>query len=76
MPAQRYAVATDRPIPTLPRLTSPRQPSGVGVQHSTMVEVPDRRVVLRIGRDEFECLKSDRRGGAPMAHHELVQRFP
>ena len=49
---------------------------GDGVQHSTMVEVPDRRVVLRIGRDEFECLKSDRRGGAPMAHHELVQRFP
>ena len=49
---------------------------GVGVQHSTMVEVPGRRDVFRIRRDEFESMKSDRRGGAPMAHHELVQRFP
>ena len=42
---------------------------GDGVQHSTMVEVPDRRDVLRIGRFEAACTGINVRGGAPMAHH-------
>ena len=42
---------------------------GDGVQHSTMVEVPDRRDVFRIRRFEAACTGINVRGGAPMAHH-------
>ena len=47
-----------------------------GEQHSAMVEVPDRRVVLRMRMFEAACHEFNLRGGTPMAHHPEVQRFP
>ena len=41
----------------------------VGVQPSTMVEVPARRVVLRIRKIEAACHEMDFGGAAPTAHH-------